>query len=106
MNYQGSIYRAHCETTGSFISGEVKLAITIRMLAGGNCMNLGVMFNISSGHYKIIMYEVLKEWIYNSNIGDIDINAYLNDEKSLEQESKGFGLQSNGVLWGVIGSID
>ena len=59
LNYPGSIYQANCDTTGDFISGEVKLAITIHMLAGGDFLDLGIMFDISSSHCKTIMYEVL-----------------------------------------------
>ena len=106
LNYPGSIYQANCETTGGFISGEVKLAITIRLLAGGDCLDLGVMFDISSAHCNTIMYEVLNNWINKTKIGDIDIYAYLNNEIALKKESEGFSKRSNGVLVGAIGAID
>ena len=106
LDYPGSMHTANCETTGGFISGETKLAITIRMLAGGDCMDLSVMFDIYSGHCKIIMYEVLEQWINNSGIGGIDIQSYLNDEVTLAKVSEGFSVRSDGVLKGAIGAID
>ena len=66
LDYPGSIHYANCETTGGFISGETKLAITIRMLSGGDCMDLGVIFDIYSGQCKVIMYEVLEYCINKS----------------------------------------
>ena len=35
-------------TSGRFIYGEVKLAITIRLLAGGDALDIGVKFDIRS----------------------------------------------------------
>ena len=42
-----NIYKAHEKTSGGFVSGEVKLAITIRMLAGGSALDLAVLFDVS-----------------------------------------------------------
>ena len=73
LDHPGTMHYANCKTTGDFISGETNLAITIRLLSGGDCMDLGVIFDIYSGHCKTIMYEVLKNWIHGSKIGGIDI---------------------------------
>ena len=44
---QTCIHYAHCHTTGGYISGEVKLAITLRLLAGGDALDLAVIFDVS-----------------------------------------------------------
>ena len=106
LDHPGTIHYANCRTTGGFISGETKLAITIRLLSGGDCMDLGVIFDISSNHCRVIMYEVLEHWINGSKIGGIDIQSYLNDEAALAKVSAGFSQRSDGVLKGAIGAID
>ena len=44
------MYKAHEKTSGGFISGEIKLTITIRMLAGGSALDLAVLFDVSKSH--------------------------------------------------------
>lgn len=40
-------YDAHALTTGEYVAGEVKVDITLRSLAGGNALDIGVLFDIS-----------------------------------------------------------
>ena len=42
------MHRVHAETSGGYICGEVKLAITLRLLAGGNSLHLGALFDVST----------------------------------------------------------
>ena len=106
-NYkQTSIYNAHSKTSSGYISGEIKLAITIRMLAGGDPYDLGVLFDISDKWCRHIFIHVLKEWIIDINLGEMDITSYLTDENELNRVSVGFSKRSNGVLIGAIGAID
>ena len=106
LNYPGHIYQANCATTGRYISGEIKLAVSIRILAGGDPLDIALIFDISSNYCKTIMYEVIEQWIIPSKIGNINMNAYLEDEMAMSRVSKGFSLRSNGVLTGAIGAID
>ena len=59
LNKKSSIYNANCETTGGFISGEVKMGITIRLLAGGDPLDIAVIFDVSPSHTKTIIYDVI-----------------------------------------------
>ena len=54
-----NMFQTHYMHTGGFICGEIKLAITLRMLAGGSYLDLGLIFGtgwsypyaiFSSGH--------------------------------------------------------
>lgn len=101
-----SMYQAHSKTSSGYISGEIKLAITIRMLAGGDPYDLGVLFDISDKWCRQMFTYVLKNWIVDINLGEMDITSYLTDEKELDRVSKGFSKRSNGVLIGAIGAID
>ena len=44
---QSRIHNAQIKTSGGYISGEVKLAISIRILAGGDPYDIGVLYDIS-----------------------------------------------------------
>ena len=100
------IHNAHCYTSGGYISGEVKLAISLRLLAGGDAYDLAVMFDIGHRWCKQILYDVLNNWIVGINLGNIDIESYLNNEEEMNRVSRGFSKRSNGILQGAIGAID
>lgn len=100
------IFIAHEKTSSGFISGEVKLAITLRLMAGGSCFDLGVIFYISSDECNKIMYFVLKNWIIKNNVGRMNIEEYLNDIDAMSRVSVGFSQRFNGILKGAIGAID
>ena len=100
------MYRAHCRTSGGFISGEMKLAITIRMLAGWSPLDLAILFDVSESHCKTLFIKVLKNWIIQPNIGKIDIESYLSDDAAMKRVAIGFSRQSGGILKGAIGAID
>ena len=40
------MYKAHMNTSRGYILGEVKVALSIRMLAGGSLLGLAVIFDI------------------------------------------------------------
>ena len=103
---KNSMYDANVATTGGCIAGEVKLAITLRLLAGGDALDISVIFDVYSGHIGTIVQHVLLEWINRPNIGGIDMSRYLNDKEAMNNVSKGFSSRSNGVLKGAIGAID
>ena len=42
-----NIFMSNKRTTGGYISGEIKLGITLRLLVGGNSLDSGVIFDIS-----------------------------------------------------------
>ena len=100
------MYDANVATTGGYIAGEVKLAITLRLLAGGDALDIGVIFDVYPGHIGTIVYHVLSDWVKGLNIGKIDISKYLNDVNAMSIVSEGFAERSNGVLKGAIGAID
>ena len=106
LNHPGQMQYANVRTTGGFISGETKLGITLRLLAGGDALDLGLIFDISSNWCLVILYEVLQEWLVDTKIGGIDIKSYLNNEDAMAAVSEGFSKRSNGVLKGAIGALD
>ena len=103
---QVSIYLAQKEASGGYLCGEVKLAITLRILAGGDSLDLGALFDISPCYCKNILNYVLLNLIIKPNLGMMDVEAYLSNPEELQRVSKGFSTRSNGVLKGAIGAID
>ena len=103
---KNSMYDANSLTTAGYVSGEIKLAITIRLLAGGDSYDLAVIFDIYPTHIHKIFEEVIREWIIKPNIGNINILEYLNDEEAMDEVSDGFSRRSSGILRGAIGAID
>jgi hypothetical protein len=50
-----NILFAHEHSTGGFISGEVKITITLRILGGGSYLDLALLFESSLNHtHKIV----------------------------------------------------
>ena len=84
------MYDAHVKTTGGYISGKVKLAITLRMLAGGDSYDLAVIFYVHFDHCTRILHEVLLNWIIKNGIGDLNMMKYLKDEEAMAKVSDGF----------------
>ena len=100
------MHQAQKLTSGGYVSGEIKLAIALRLLAGGSSLDLAVIFDISESHCRQIFLHVTKNWIVQPNIGKIDIESYLKDEARMKKVSEGFSKRSNGILKGAIGAID
>ena len=70
-----NMYNANILSVGGYISGEIKLAITIRILAGGSALDLAVIFYIYPTHISAILNEVLINWIIKPNIGKINMKS-------------------------------
>lgn len=100
------LMKCHEESTGGFISGEVKLAITLRILAGGSYLDLALLYDTSSSYAYEIFHSVIKNWILDDKLVKISGADYVNDEKRLEEVALVFMRKSNGVIAGCIGAID
>ena len=64
-----SIYYTHIQTSRDYISGKVKLATILMLLARGDALDLGDLFDFSTMWCKYIFYHVLSQWIINVNLG-------------------------------------
>ena len=52
----------------------MKLAVTHHLLAGGDALDIAVIFDIYAGRVGTIMYHVLVDWIKQPNIGGINMS--------------------------------
>ena len=54
-----NMYDVNLLITGGYISGEIKLGVTLSLLAGDGALDLGAIFDIASKTCHNIFYEVL-----------------------------------------------
>ena len=97
LKHNDIMYNKNVETTGGYIAGEVNIAIILRLLAGGDAFDLAVLFDIPPCYCGVIVYDIL-QWIINTNIGDINMISYLNDDDAMRNTSKDFSCRSDGIL--------
>ena len=83
---EANILHAHEHTTGGFVSGEVKLALTLRLLAGGSYMDLALLFDVSFSTAYEIFHKVIKEWILDDRLVKINGVDYCEDDERMENE--------------------
>jgi hypothetical protein len=103
---QTNILHAHEHTTGGFVSGEVKLALTLRLLAGGSYMDLALLFDVGFSTAYEILHTVIKEWILDDRLVKINGVDYCHDEEHMAKVAGEFAKRSNCVINGCIGAID
>lgn len=90
---------------GGLIPGEIKVAISIRILAGGSYLDLVPLFDVSSAKIYVILEEFI-DWVLRTF--QFPLVDYLHDENwnALSAIAEPFSYGSNGILSGVIGAID
>jgi len=90
---------------GGLVPGEVKVAISLRILAGGSYLDLSPLFEVSSAHiYQI--FEQFLDWVLKAL--EFPLARYIYDEnwEALKGISDEFSYGSNGVFSGIIGALD
>ena len=90
----------------TFISGEAKLAITLRLLAGGSYLDLSLLYETGPSYAYDIFHDVVENWILDDRLIKINGIEYVSDEDRLEKVALHFARHSKGLLSGCIGAID
>ncbi len=75
-----NIICAHEQSMGAVISGEVKLALTLWMLAGGFYLDLSFLYDMGSSTSFYVFHQVIKDWILDNNLVEISAAEYIQDE--------------------------
>jgi len=91
--------------TGGFIPGETKLVVTIRLLAGGSCLDLIPLFGLAKSTVCAVFDEVIG-WIIKTL--KFPLVSVLRDEKweLLHELAQQFAEKSGGHFYGTFGSLD
>jgi hypothetical protein len=90
---------------GGLIPGEIKAAISIRILAGGSYLDLTPLFDVSVSSIYAIFDEFLG-WVLKTL--DFPLQRLIHDKNwnALHAIAEPFSYGSNGVFSGIIGAID
>ena len=101
------MYIASRHTSGEWIQGEVKVALTIRYLAGASYLDLFMAYHVSADYVLNIVADVKRDWFCHSKVFPLNFyNDVLGDPHRLKDIASHFGERSGGVLNGCIGAID
>ena len=104
---ESSMYNASLKTSGGWISGEVKLAMTLRILAGASYLDMFLWFNVNPDNVCKFFREVVRDWICNEKV--ISINYFddvLENDEAIDRIRSNFAVKSGGVMRGCIGAVD
>ena len=105
---RGRIYDIHKKYCGGLICGEIKLAITIRLMTGGSYLDLAALYVCGFSYTYQIFHYVNANWICSDDLTRmIDFYDNLTDEDAMKKGSMAFANGSSmGILYGCIGAID
>ena len=90
---------------GGLIPGEIKVAISIRILAGGSYLDLMPLFDVSVSTLYVIFDQVL-DWVLRTL--RLPLMQYIHEENwsALDSIAAPFSYGSNGAFGGIIGALD
>ncbi len=71
----------HRLNSGSFVCGEIKVALSLRLLAGGSYLDLALLFGISTRHVHRIFHAVVDKWFLNDCLVNIDGVGFVQTTK-------------------------
>ena len=107
---EGSMYQAHVKSNGDYIPGEVKVAITLRILAGASYLDMFLWFNVNANYVNEFTHKVMKDWFCNDKVMCINYYELLNGKDDIDSKlnnvSFEFGSKTNYIMKGCIGAID
>ncbi|GFH49993.1 hypothetical protein CTEN210_06469 [Chaetoceros tenuissimus] len=102
------MFYANSFTTGGYICGEVKLAITLRLLAGGSYLDIAALYCSGYTYTYTIFHDTIRDWICNDRVIAYPGLAYFDDIEKLRSESRKFQTcgSHGGIISGCIGALD
>ena len=104
---KSSMFHCNQSTSGEWIQGETKVAVTLRYLAGASYLDLFLAFHISPNHILAIINEVKRDWLCHDKVLAIDFyKDVLESIPKMAQMSEQFAESSGGILVGCIGAVD
>ena len=83
-----NMHLAHLHSTGGFISGEIKVDITLRFLAGSSPLDLGLLYVCSYSSIYRMFHHVVEHWTCNDEVVGIDLYDQLNEDEGMKNASK------------------
>ena len=103
--WRGRIHQARKMTVGAPISGEWKLAISLRMMAGATYLDMYLWSNVSTPWVISLFNTVVSEWICETLVINLFDNI-IGNETEIENITKNFAMTSDGYITGCMGALD
>jgi hypothetical protein len=102
------MFYANCATTGGYINGETKLAITLRLMAGGSFLDIAALYCCGYTYTNEIFHATIAKWICNDEVIKFEGLDYLENIPFMLENAKAFSSTGchQGIFSGVIGSLD
>ena len=93
---QNQMNNTHIKSTGGFISGEVKMALTLRLMTGSTYINLALLYETGMMYAYKILHDVVCNWINKDKLVKINGEDYLNNCKPMTKVANDFATGSRG----------
>ena len=90
---------------GDLILGEVKVALTLRYLAGGSYLDLGFMFETDPHYVVAVFHNIIRDLILDDKLFKINGLECCQDEARKNEVALRFARGPGGVIGGCIGAI-
>ena len=102
------MHDAHKSSTGGFACGEIRLAITLRLLAGSSYMDLGLLCVCGCSSIYRIFHYVMTNWICNDEVIDTDCYKNFTNDEAMKKAANIFSNNGRnvGMFGGAIGVLD
>ncbi len=101
-----NIVFAHEHSTGGFISGHVKLAITLRILGGGSYLDLALLLESSFNHTHKIVWYVMQNWLCHESFPQLMVWAIVRTNSRCRQLHYNFLRPPEGLLMALVHWMD
>jgi hypothetical protein len=92
-------------SVGGMVPGEIRMAIALRLLAGGSYLDLGCIFWVSSSFIYKIFAECIA-WVLETFHFPLPALIRRGNWSELKLIADQFTVKTGGILWGTIGSLD
>ena len=99
--------RTNCATNalGGIVSGEVKVAVMLRVMAGASYLDLLLTYGISTASVYSVFHEA-NGWILTTFQFPLVTWVISKDEQALNTVAEGFSSASGGIFQKCIGALD
>ena len=106
IDFEKPHFKAHQKRNDGIICGEIKLLITLRLLAGTSYLDLMYLYGVSYASLYRISHKANKEWICNDEVFPINSHDQSNNLNSMKKTAAKFADGSScGYLKRCIGAI-
>lgn len=104
---EGQMYRCNILSTGGYICGEIKVAVALRILAGGSYLDVACIFGIHHRHVPKIFQDVAQNWFCLDEVSRLVLDDALENCDQLIEIASDFNKSSRCPSFtGIIGVLD